>query len=986
MKITFEHYNTNQTVEKNTTAKSTSDTKEARGDSGYIVDISNTVMDNKAYGGQGKTTEDVMQDAGRQDVAWQKNYMVVMSNSMSEEDYKKIREGDFDPGSTDMETVVTILDQIKASMAQAGIEVVGYTDDIDTETLTAIVGDEALAGSIKSSFDKYNVPYTKENILQAKQVIEEARKLTEPTEGAEKYLVENQKAPIVENLYVAQFSASSDGIAQGKGYYQDEFNGYYAKKAEEFDWEQLSPQIDKIIENAGLGQEDGIVEEAKWLIEKGIPLTERNLQRIHELESLKFPVTDQAVSDAAARAIVDGKTAKQADLTKDKTILERAVDIYEKFQDISNMPTENIAARRQLEEVRLQMTIQANIKLLKSGYSIDTAPLEELVEKLKVAEQEINQALFKSDDVNDNTIKAGLYQETLQKVSEIPLMPAALIGKIANDFGQATIRTVYETGTQLQTAYQKAEETYEALMTAPRKDLGDSIQKAFRNVDDILVDLALETSEQNQRAVRILAYNNTAITRENISMVKEADQTVQNVIQNMTPSMTLQMIRHGKNPLTMSLEEIQEFQLTQNSDLEKETEKYSKFLYNMEQNHDITEEERESFVGIYRLMRQIEKSDGAVIGSLLEQGAEINFRNLLSAVRSSKKKGTDIQIGDDFGSLKDKPVPLKSISGQIAQGFSETEQNYYKQLAQEVYQNLTPEQLKGMDLPNATLEEFVHNLQKEKENKESNDAYSKQQVESIRQLQRGDDTAIKELLDYNQPVTVNNLIAVNLMMNQRGTFFNRLFDKSGNTDKGKEELKKAAKQLTEGFDSEEETKSNYDNLVKVSEEIIEEFTFDSEKTLVDVREMSLLHKQLSLAGNLAKEENYEVPIELDGKMSSIRLKIIHNKDSEGKVEATFESKNLGKVAAEFKLQSGEVSGYMVCATPEGLEQLRSQQAVMIEQLKQQGFDAGKMNLVEGKELNINTFGQDKKAESSEKTVTSDLYKIAKIFIQTLEQG
>ena len=42
------------------------------------------------------------------------------------------------------------------------------------------------------------------------------------------------------------------------------------------------------------------------------------------------------------------------------------------------------------------------------------------------------------------------------------------------------------------------------LMTAPRTDLGDSIQKAFRNVDDILNDLDMELTDDNRRAVRFL--------------------------------------------------------------------------------------------------------------------------------------------------------------------------------------------------------------------------------------------------------------------------------------------------------------------------------------------------------------------------------------------------------------------------------------------------------------------------------------------------
>ena len=36
-------------------------------------------------------------------------------------------------------------------------------------------------------------------------------------------------------------------------------------------------------------------------------------------------------------------------------------------------------------------------------------------------------------------------------------------------------------------------------MTKPRSDMGDNISKAFQNVNDILNDMGLETTESNQR-------------------------------------------------------------------------------------------------------------------------------------------------------------------------------------------------------------------------------------------------------------------------------------------------------------------------------------------------------------------------------------------------------------------------------------------------------------------------------------------------------
>ena len=97
----------------------------------------------------------------------------------------------------------------------------------------------------------------------------------------------------------------------------------------------------------------------------------------------------------------------------------------------------------------------------------------------------------------------------------------------------------------MQRVFAQANESYETLMTAPRSDMGDSITKAFSNVDDILQDLQLDTSETNRRAVRILAYNNTEITPENIMEVKALDEQMQRAFSNMKPAVTLEMIRRG---------------------------------------------------------------------------------------------------------------------------------------------------------------------------------------------------------------------------------------------------------------------------------------------------------------------------------------------------------------------------------------------------------------------------------------------------------
>ena len=198
-----------------------------------------------------------------------------------------------------------------------------------------------------------------------------------------------------------------------------------------------------------------------------------------------------------------------------------------------------------------------------------------------------------------------LMAETMDVFAELKQQPAYVIGQVDAD---DSVQEIHDAGAQMQRAFAQANESYETLMTAPRSDMGDSITKAFSNVDDILQDLQLDTSETNRRAVRILAYNNTEITPENIMEVKALDEQMQRAFSNMKPAVTLEMIRRGENPLDMTMEQLnQAAQEIQQENGTQEQERFSKYLWKLEQNHEISEEERSSYIGIYRLIAQVEK-------------------------------------------------------------------------------------------------------------------------------------------------------------------------------------------------------------------------------------------------------------------------------------------------------------------------------------------------------------------------------------------
>ena len=600
-------------------------------------------------------------------------------------------------------------------------------------------------------------------------------------------------------------------------------------------------------------------------------------------------------------------------------------------------------------------------------------------------------------------------------------MPAALSGKISASKTPFTLETLHQEGSILQSKYDKAGESYEALMTAPRKDMGDSIQKAFRNVDDILEDLGLETNDSNRRAVRILGYNNMEITQDSIQSVKEADMQVTGVIRRMTPATTLQMIREQINPLDMNLDELEEYLNEQDKDTGSDAEKFSTYLHKLDQSHAITEDEREAYIGIYRLFRQIEKTDGAAIGSVVASGAEMNFKNMLSAVRTSRHKNMDISIDDGFGGLEKLIAKGQAIDEQIMAGYQDStsqeyqhQMQYYAALSGEIKDELVQktdvDTLKEMDIQaDTTIEQFAQELKQASEVDQSSRQDMEQERvhnfrDSMQSAQQVEDSVIQSLIDYEQPVSVNNIQAAELLLMERGSLYKQIFGRSGAAsvendtsvndafdsvgDIEHDTLWQKAEDAANNLTDKSSAVSAYQELIGEAVSAVENMVHTSDN-IVDVKAAQMLYKGLSLAGNLAREENYELPVNIKGELTSINLKIYHNSSQMGKVTITMDTDTLGKVAADFDISEEKISGMIAYDKKTSGQDIKILQNNLQGQFSKAQQESGQnkkisISLAETKTLDLNRFGQDRDVEESEKLSTRELYQTAKAFITALK--
>ena len=998
MRINFTNIQVNQ--EKEIPKTQAAEKKETKSAAVFAANLfSATQTKQGIYDKQGKTMEDIQTETSVVDTASLKDYMTVMANTMSADDYQALVKDGVNPGRIEAGDAVTIMDHIKAEMAKAGTVITGFnsSDDFSLDKLTALSGDAGYAQSLMAAFSQNDIPLTEDNARETVDVKDLAMQIGDVTDDMKQYLLENELPVTIENTYKAKFAATYQGQEKD----QVAADPAFAK------------QIDSVIEEAGLTADEQTKADCMWLVGRDIPLTAENLLLLQDMNRMEQG-NEAAVTEKIVEALKEGKAPKEA-LLAGESLLEKAEKIMDEAASISDeavdkvvsegqtcnihnlakaqadlemqqkadsvssgnmaetdaqLSGQQIHARRVMEEVRLQMTVRANLLLLQSDYAIDTQPIEDLVENLKKIEQQSGETMGIS--LPDEAMDA-VWKENSHKIAQIGQMPAAILGPIGRQIGSYQLSGIYEAGLSRQSMYQKAGESYEALMTQPRADLGDSIKDAFRNVDDLLSENGMEATDANRRAVRILAYNRQEITKENIEEIRYADAKLQNLLSEMTPAKTLQMIREGVNPLEETVDELTAYLQNQQTDYVDNEERFSRYLYKLEQEKSISAEERASYIGIYRLIRQIEKGDGKAIGTVVANGQELSFSNLLSAVRTGQKKKVDVKINDDFGLQKEVVQKGESISDQI--------DSYYQYQAKELFDALSMETVQ-------TEMESISIMQ------------SGEELAKMREDLTGQELVIEFLTAFGQPVHAQNMAAAKQMLNSRGDMFRKIRDAESETENADTfpDVDAAFEELLSHFNDVEEAKQSYEDFTNTMQEAVEEAVYE-QSDLLDIKALSLVAKQLCLSSHLAKEECYEMPAVIRGELTSVTVRFRHTEQKEASASLQVTLTDGEIISAKCRQENGRITGYIGCNREDTLQKLQEKEEDFKQSvLSETGYSAD-ITIVysqdiknsyydteqpAGKQMLTNTENQSEEVQGSH-TSANGLYQTAKQLIRLLTE-
>ena len=818
-----------------------------------------------------KSITDQAEQASAVGVETQMDQMLVVAQTMSPRDAKQLSEEGFDMSDMDPADAVNSLDRMKIKLAEAGVNVAGYTDTVSAEKVAEVTGKAvdpaALAGTdtaevfdpdavftpdttereIKDTLSEYDLPATADNIASVKEAVNIASELQALTDNTRLFLASEGLEPTIDNVFRAEFSSGKAQLG-GNARYVADATGYvgragnidtpvYAEGKPAADTEsELDRQVSDIIRQAGFEDTADIRKDAYSMINAGVPLTVDTLRTFEDSGKIDIHPLKREVMNA----IASGRRGKDAYLIADY---------------------KNLKAERMTKEAALIMSEEVNRRNQGRDIKIDTGYLEEDVENLKAREREIFDLLDETLSVKSDILRSPAELAADMDVLELfASMKPAAEGDHLNAAEELDLRALHEKASGLTDRYERMNRTYEAVGTETRTDLGDSIRKAFDNTDfgKLLSDLGFEDTSANERAVRIASYSHMELTPENIERISTADDRLSSVLEKLTPARVLRMIKENVNPLETPIEELDRRLTGYEEEEDRPIEDFAKYLVSERERGNITDAEATSYIGIYRFVNAINAGDHKAVGTLVASGMEMSFSGLLSAVRTGQKGHVDRYIDDNFNGMD----ALFSDSNP--------------RIDQMIRASFDPDH--------------------------SGDGYYEEEARKFAEAAKAEAELYKALEEAGIPKSANNVTAYEQLMAEGGNRFARELRERA-SDKTKERMRRAGdkvgKALKEG--DADKLKEAYDEMVKA------ELIGALEGETLDIRAMQSMDKVLHIKRSLAGADEYHIPAEFDGELININLKLRHG-ENQNSVDIYFETDAFGEVHGEFRVDEAVHGG------------------------------------------------------------------------------
>jgi hypothetical protein len=242
--------------------------------------------------------------------------------------------------------------------------------------------------------------------------------------------------------------------------------------------------------------------------------------------------------------------------------------------------------------------------------------------------------------------------------------------------------------------------------------------------------------------------------------------------------------------------------------------------------------------------------------------------------------------------------------------------------------------------------------------------YYKQQADDVRTTMQSDNNVEAFLSKLELPDSAENRSMAKAYL--EGTSASPLKPKD----------KKKVNQVIEKFDDNEKREETFEDLDETEKADLQQQKDAPDLTYSKLQSINFMSHRVQFLQKLRKREMYEVPIETERGVTTLKVTIQKKTENRGTANISMQSEELGLLQASFSARGDKVSGFVTSEQQETLQQAGEMMTEVKKSLISQGFEVGDLSYAKGsREVPVGM--------ADDSVDTKNLYQIAKTFVKAV---
>ena len=574
--------------------------------------------------------------------------------------------------------------------------------------------------------------------------------------------------------------------------------------------------------------------------------------------------------------------------------------------------------KKQIEQIRTKLTVEAAQKI-SARMPLESSQLASVADALlQIEGEQVVEALQEADlPVTEENITG-----VTQVMNATDSMKSYFMETVQIELRTDEAATLNEIHSALR-AYSDNE-------TPVELRFGENIARVEGQIRDLLESQGIEATKTNVEAAKALITNQVEVNELNIQSIQEIVVKLNTFLEEMTPIQAAQLIKEGINPYEASVNEL--LNVLSSKKIEGLKNSVAETIVDMEKNGQISADQKEGMIGLYRILQAVSKQKEEVMGYLFRNELPLTVENLQQATKYvTGKRHVDSVINDNFGETESLVYDRETAKQLLEQSTNKTSKTLeiIKEL-ENMALPITEDTVSKVTKMSALLYPYIKEQYKKHLGKfEGMGTLPESFLEKLESMKGVDQELVKHMIEQKVPLTLSNIYWMNKMANEPDVY-GKLLD-------AKEMLKEG---LPADLEELEEELSQFENRAKeYKEEAVLKGDLLEYKSYKQIEEV--VHYQRARIEN---EGLYQIPFMIDGERRLINLYL--HKDESNKVEdegshlkavITYETKHLGTVKAYLEIKDENIGYRVEAENAEDMQKLQLQSEQLISRLKAIGY-------------------------------------------------